>query len=442
MFVKLSLLMPRRQRYLAVFSFLILLSSSYYFFELLIPRVRAADAVSNRAGGYRYDSDLYPIWVGSRELFQGRDPYAPALTAQIETGLYGRPLDRSHALDAHVNMRAFAYPLYTIFLYAPIAAVPFPQVQIVISIILPALAALTVALWLRVLRTHFCWPGYLAAICLTLASYPVLEGIYAGQPGLLVALFIAGTFVALGRGQYVLAGVLLPLASVKPQLVTPIALWMLGWALSRWSERKRFLLSFLATTLVLLTASFCVLPHWYSEWMHMLLEYRLISPPPLSQSVLGRFAGGIVVLFVFSVSAWLCWKNRSQRADSEGFLLSTVFVLTATVLIFPSAIAVYDQFLLLPAALWLFTRRNRLLDARVAVRSLALLVIAVLSWQWLAAFGVVISSILFPAVAHSPTVLLLPLRTAASVPFALTGLLCVVAMRQQAKESLDSQLQA
>jgi hypothetical protein len=431
--------MLSHQRYLVIFPLLVLLISSYYFFGIFVPCVRITEAKNNRASGYHYCNDLYPIWVASHELFQGRNPYAPQLTPTIETGLYGRPLVRGSVLDSEVNMRAFAYPLYTIFLFAPMATLPFSAVQIVMLILLPVLAALTVVIWLRILGPHFCWTAYFATICLSLASYPVLEGVYAGQPGLLVALFITGAFAALVHEHYVAAGVLLPLASIKPQLISLIALWMLGWALSRWSERKRFAISLLITTLVLLTASLCLQPNWVSGWMQMLREYRLLSSPPLSQSVLGRLAGGLVVLFLLTICAWVGWNNRFQTANSEGFLLTTVFLLTTTVLVFPSAIAVYDQFLLLPAILWLFSHRDRLLRDRRSTRLLALIVVGAVTWQWVGICVLGLTSALGHGVACSPGLLLLPLRTAASVPFAVAGLLCVGAVRHQRAENFNSQ---
>jgi hypothetical protein len=433
-----------RERYVAAIALLLLLGSGYHFFGLLFPALRPSLVARNLAGGYGYGNDLYPIWVGSSELFHGRDPYAPALTARIETGLYGRPLDRSTLGDSQVNYRAFSYPLYTIFLLAPLSPLSFPTVQIVLSVLLPGLAAIAAVLWLRILGANLSPLALATTICLTLASYPVLEGIYAGQPGLMSAVLIAGTVAALVQERFALAGILLPCASIKPQLILLLGLWLFLWAVSDWSQRKNFIVSSTATTVVLLASSTWVLPSWFSEWMHALREYRQISPPPLAEFVLGRVPGIAVSLILLALAARLCWRERRQFARSEGFTLATVFVLATTGLVLPSTIAVYDQFLLLPAVLWLYARRNRILSGSRAVRVLALLAFGTLAWQWISASGLVLAQFLFPALAHRPALLLLPLRTAASTPFAfmaLLGFVVVRGMKNERRVALDPRAQ-
>lgn len=419
---------------IAIAAIFVLFVSVYYFFGMMIPGMHPGLEARHLAGGYGFGNDLYPIWLGSSELFHARDPYAPELRPRIETGLYGRPLDRNSPSDASVNMRAFGYPLYTAFLLAPLAGLPFPAVQVVIAIVLPVLAAFCAFWWLGVFRMRSSVAGVVAYIALALASYPVLEGIYSGQPGLLVAALIAATVAALARGRYVLAGILLPCASIKPQLVLLIALWLLLWALSAWKKRKRFVLAFFLTMCLLLLSSTLALHNWLLSWMHILREYRQISPPPLAQFVLGRVTGRLISLFLIGLSGWICWRSRRAEAKSESFLLCTVFVLATTAVVLPSTIAVYDQFLLLPAVLWLCARRHLILRGSLAVRLLALLAMGALTWQWLAACGLVMVRLVVPALAHSPRLLLLPLRTAASIPFAILALLCFVAVRELASK--------
>src|SRR5579863_4513015 len=45
-------------------------------------------------------SDLYPRWLGARELLlHGRDPYGSDITREIQTGYYGRPIDPNRPND-------------------------------------------------------------------------------------------------------------------------------------------------------------------------------------------------------------------------------------------------------------------------------------------------------------------------------------------------------
>jgi hypothetical protein len=422
--------MRYRPRPVVLFALLILLGSSYFFFGIFIPGLRPGLAARNLAGGYRFGNDLYPIWVAGGELFHKRNPYAPELTARMETGLYGRPLDRRAPPDAAINSRAFSYPVHTIFLLAPLVPLPFPTVQIVLAIVLPCLAGLTALLWLRILGTGLSPAGVAVALCLVLASFPVLEGIYAGQPGLISVAIIAGTVAALASERFVLAGILLPWASIKPQLILLLALWLVLWSMSDWTHRQPFFISFATTSLLLLAISAWITPGWFTGWMQSLRVYRQLSPAPLSQFVLGRSLGIAVSVILLALSLRLCWRARREPAHSERFALAASFLLATTVLVLPSAIAIYDHLLLLPGALWLYTHRDRILRGSLAFRMLTLITIAVVSWQWFAAIGLVLLHQVSPAIMRMPAVQLLPLRTQASVPFALMAMLCFVAFQE------------
>src|SRR5439155_6512425 len=88
-----------------------------YVQRVLIPYQVADAAAHGRPRGVL--SDLYPRWVGTRELlFHGKDPYSSEVTRQIQTGYYGRPLDPSRPDDPRDEQR-FAYPVYVVFYLAP-----------------------------------------------------------------------------------------------------------------------------------------------------------------------------------------------------------------------------------------------------------------------------------------------------------------------------------
>ena len=60
--------------------------------HVAIPHQQAEAAVSGSPRGNL--SDLYPRWLGARELLlHGRDPYSADMAREIQTGYYGRPID-------------------------------------------------------------------------------------------------------------------------------------------------------------------------------------------------------------------------------------------------------------------------------------------------------------------------------------------------------------
>src|SRR3979409_1533920 len=96
--------------------------------RVLIPQRRADAAVHGHPRGNL--SDLYPRWLGARELLlHGRDPYSQEITREIQRGYYGRELDSSRPNDPK-DQSSFAYPVYVVFLLAPTVFMSFSTVKI------------------------------------------------------------------------------------------------------------------------------------------------------------------------------------------------------------------------------------------------------------------------------------------------------------------------
>ena len=77
-----------------------------YAQRVLIPYQMADAAAYNRPRGNL--SDLYPRWIGARELLlHGRSPYSADVTREIQAGYYGRVLDPSRPADPK-DQQAFA----------------------------------------------------------------------------------------------------------------------------------------------------------------------------------------------------------------------------------------------------------------------------------------------------------------------------------------------
>src|ERR1700729_1431690 len=139
----------RKNRTLGL-ALLLALGSSYYYFDLLLPRARLQDAANEMVGPYDYGGDFYPIWLTGRELFfQGKNPYTQEMTRAIQTGLFGRPMDPRRPADPPTDFRAFAYPLYADLLAAPLLPFRFEAVRVVLGVFLPVLTAGALLQWLQ-----------------------------------------------------------------------------------------------------------------------------------------------------------------------------------------------------------------------------------------------------------------------------------------------------
>src|ERR1035438_458074 len=116
-----------------------------YAGRVLIPYQRADAVAHDRPRGNL--SDLYPRWLGARELLlHGRDPYGAEVTREIQAGYYGRPLDPSRPNDPR-DKEGFAYPVYVVFCLAPTITWPFAIVQKCFFWLLLVLALATTLLW-------------------------------------------------------------------------------------------------------------------------------------------------------------------------------------------------------------------------------------------------------------------------------------------------------
>jgi hypothetical protein len=413
-----------------ILTILFAIGSCYYYFGLLLPQSRRQSEARAMGVQYSYGGDFYPIWLTGRALFEHRtDPYTPETTRAIQIGLYGRTMDPNRPGDFPPEYRAFSYPLYTDLLAAPLLPLSFDGVRIVLTLLLAPLTALSVFLWLSALRMQISSTALLIVIILTLVSYPVLEGLYAQQAGLLTAAALALAIEALTRDRLILSGIAFACASVKPQMVWLLALFLLLWVISDWRRRKSFAVGCIVSMAVLCLAAELILPGWWSGWWRTAMQYSGYTLPPLPQLILGKALGTAVALAMLAAAAAIAWRTRAQPAGSPGFSLGVSLVLTVTALLLPTGGAVYDQIVLLPAIFWIWSRRADILRASPPVRLLLLAGFFAILWQWMTACAVAIVSLVVPAWARNPALLVFPTRMAASLPFVVFAILAWLAVR-------------
>ena len=353
--------------------------------RILRPQQVADAAAHGRPRGNL--SDLYPRWLGTRELLlRGRNPYSAQITREIQQGYYGRPLDPARAEDPK-DEQGFAYPAYVVFLLAPTAGLPFHEVQVGFRWLLIVLAAASILLWLRVLRWKPSCGMTLIFIVLMQGWLPMVQGIKLQQLSLLVAGLLAACCACLAGGWLSCAGILLALATVKPQLAWPLVVWLLLWAASEWRSRRNFVISFALTMLLLLGGSELLLPGWPRMFVEAIAQYHRYTQ---NQSVLvwmfGTIAGRILEVVSTLACAVCVWRVRRESATSAAFGQAASLVLALTVVVVPM-FAPYNQVLLAPAILalaWSEIRRDPILPVVRLSRALGGILLA---WPWVATIG-------------------------------------------------------
>ena len=373
-------------------------------------------------------SDLYPRWLGARELLlRGRDPYSPEVTREIQRGYYGRELDDSRANDPR-DQNGFAYPVYVVFLLWPLVHMDFVTVRILAIWALAGCAGLSVLLW--ELTAGLPSPRWrtLAAGLLLLGSYPFVEAISLQQPILLVALLLAGSFQARQRGWLLLAGVLMAFASIKPQVALLPVMVMGMWVSGDWRKRRRWVWGFAGTMAVLLGAAEVVLPGWLPRFFAAVRAYQsyMAGTSFLDWLVTPRWSGLAAALIVLAV-LWAGWKCRGLAADAVASRRAMCLSLVAAVCTAPN-LALYNQVLLLPGILFLLVARDGSgAEQRrgILARSLEKALILLLAWPWIAAGTLIVARAVFHSEAFVQATWQLPLYGTLALPVVVLTFLLV-----------------
>ena len=358
--------------------------SMWFYVDRILVGFQVADAAARERPRGNL-SDLYPRWLGARELLlHHRNPYGDDITIEIQKGYYGRALDPARPNDPK-DQQGFAYPVYVVFLLAPFIGFPFHSVQLVFYWTLIALTAISVWLWLRALRWRLPMLATASCVALTLGSFAAVQGIKLQQLSLLVSALLAGAVACVAGGSLFCGGVLLAAATIKPQLAWPLVAWLGVWALSDWRSRRRFLFGFGVAMVLLLAGAEIILPGWWRMFAHALQQYHRYTQ---NQSVLlvPWEYSGILIVGAGLACAFYLWKLRGEPSEAGKFGLATSLVLALTVLVVPMY-APYNQVLLLPAILVLVRDRTFFTSRSRGVRFLYLTAVFALAWQWIASLS-------------------------------------------------------
>ncbi len=339
------------------------------------------------------NSDLYARWYGARELLlHHRDPYGRDITREVQAGFYGRPLESQNASDPTAQ-EGFNYPLYAAFLIAPFSCLSFATAQAIFRWLLISAAAGSVPLWMKALGFHPRLPLVLAGMVLAAGAYPSVMEFYQQNLAALVIFFLAAAIASIARGWLALAGFLLALSTIKPEIAGLMVFWSLLWAAGEWRKRYPLIVSFSATLATLIVAAEIALPHWLGRFLGAIRAYQLSDADlPIAEVLLPRFAGRLVTFGLICLLIVLLWRWKGSEASSETFKLGIAWTAAVTLAVLPK-LAAYNQLLLIPALMVLLGRWQDILKGGLLTRALAKAALASQLWQWMAALALALCSL-------------------------------------------------
>lgn len=296
-------------------------------------------------------NDFYPRWAGaSALLLEGRDPYSPGVTEEIQITLIGPDAEPQ-------NSFSFAYPLFVVFTFWPLVYLPYDWVQAIWMVTLQWIAIATTAVLAKWRKWHLTPGHWLLLVLGALLFYPTARSIMLGQFTLHVTLLLATALWALDREQDFVAGILLSMTGIKPQMVLLPVLWISIWALG--SRRWRFLFGFGAGAAGLMIASLAIFPRWPLSFIEDIQRY--------SQTAGGRNALDVLVEAVFPIGSRVlrygfatvlvalmlnAWR-RGFRSGSKAFLLALWWAMIVNLLVPFQTGTTNQAMLLLPLFAWL-----------------------------------------------------------------------------------------
>jgi Glycosyltransferase family 87 len=369
-------------------------------------------------------SDLYAQWWGAHELLlHHRTPYTPAVAGEIQSVIYGGQIATSHPGDETEMAGGFAYPIYVVFLMWPTVYMAFPTAKGIFICLFLALTLLSIWLWLYALRWRLAAVEFVTFVVFTFGSFPVLQGLKLQNLSLLVAFLIAAGIASMAAEYFTLAGLLLAVATIKPQFLVLLIPWLASWIMGDWPRRQRLAWSFLVAMSVLILGSEALVPGWIGRFLTIVQAYRHYT---YGHSLLDvwftqRIGPVLAIVLVAAVLA-LCFRSRLAPAQSSRFFLASSLSLAATLVVIPT-LEPHSQLLLLPGILFLLRYGSRIWRSGKIARLLLAAAWVLVGWPWVAAFGMTFAAIWLPAA----TLLhywVLPLSTSPLLPF---GILVILA---------------
>ncbi|HTT22527.1 MAG TPA: glycosyltransferase family 87 protein [Candidatus Sulfotelmatobacter sp.] len=296
--------------------------------------------------------DLYPRWVGTQELLlHGENPYSTEVSHKIQIAFYGRSIEQSYDKPQFeiIDEQRFAYPVYVVFLLAPTVHADFEALQRWTPIVLGALTVVSIWLWLSVL--HWRPPLWLPFVLMlvVLSTPQIAQGMRLRQFGLLAAFLLAFATWFVMHKRLFLAGVLLAVATIKPQMVVLCLVWFFIWSLGDWRKRWPLAAGFGVTLGMLVGAGEILVPGWIGYFLEGMAAYRRYFPlgnMSVVRLILGNWIGGIVSVLAVGILLVYAWNRREVPVEAPEFTRVLSFFFITASLVLP-LLTPYNQVLLL-----------------------------------------------------------------------------------------------
>ena len=262
-------------------------------------------------------------------LRQRISPYDDRVAEASQQRIFGR----TSPSDVIRQPASFLMPLPAILFYAPFASFPFPIARTAWMTFGELCLLASAILSFRLVR----WRGvaWLTGLILMFAIlwYHGAKAVISGQFAPVEGLLLTGSLLAIHRKLDSVAGLLLGLSSVMPQLSILFISFAIVWGLS--ARRWGLVLWTCGSVVALYGLSFALIPGWPLHWIGQLLTFfRTTDARPIVFAAVDLIPGasawvaiGLLVLsLIYLVWEWVATSNQADRR----FLWTSALTLSFT----------------------------------------------------------------------------------------------------------------
>lgn len=296
--------------------------------------------VTSRGG--MLNSDFFGLWAGGRAVLLGLNPYDTGVWADL------------HAQSGSTWLEPFFYPPFTALVFAPVSLLPVRLAAVAWLTLSEAMVVAALFLAQRGLNWRSRPEDGLVLAVGVLLFRPMILTLSSGQLSALLLLIASTAFYALRRDRPFLAGALLGLLIIKPQVAGVVLPLALVWLVRR--RQGRAVTGLFATNAVGLAASWLMLPNRLGSWRR-LVNVKMSTISPFTPTAWGLVASmlrgttlagyaplitlGALAVFAAPVLMW-AWRTPDDRSPALGLSAVLALALVATPYVWN-----YDQLLLL-----------------------------------------------------------------------------------------------
>jgi hypothetical protein len=270
-------------------------------------------------GNYRFAKNtiagegFFIQWIGIHALVTGGEsPYSSPVTAQIQEN---EGVENSFAPGTPSR---YTSPLFSGAVVLPFALIGDKTLAHGVWLTLQLVAVFAIlVLGLKITSWKPTWYIFVLFLIITIFSYHVVIPWLDGGMSIWAALFLLLALVAIQQNRNEVAGILLALSAILPQMVILPVIFTLIWA---GSQRKRILILWFFITLVFTSiVGLFLVPDWILQYLRILTKFTQNFPPGTPGYLfknnwpgLGKQLGWLVsavLAIILLVEWWLALKK-------------------------------------------------------------------------------------------------------------------------------------